>query len=99
MTTLTKGEQFIYDWQYGIHGATSFKGYLSKAMAVADNTNLDKLRLAFPEYADAMNSFHTVKGWWPRVEDIGNKDRLVILGKHPVQTNVATKKENEDESI
>ncbi len=46
---LTKGEQFIYDWQYGIHGATSLKGYLSKAIAVADNTNLDKLRLAFPE--------------------------------------------------
>jgi hypothetical protein len=97
MKTLTKGEQFIYDWQYGVHGVTSFKGYLSKAIAVADNTNLDKLRLAFPEYADAMNSFHTVKDWWPRVEDIGNQDdrhRLVIVGKHPVQTNVATKKEN-----
>jgi hypothetical protein len=94
MKTLTKGEQFIYDWQYGIHGATSFKGYLSKAIAVADNTNLDKLFKAFPDEAMAMNNFHTVKGWWPRVEDVGNKDRLVILGKHRVQTNVATKKEN-----
>ena len=92
MTTLTKGEQFIYDWQYGIHGSTSFKGYLSKALAIADNTNLDKLRLAFPEEARAMHLFRTQAGWWPSVEDMGNKDRLVILGKHRVQTNVATKK-------
>ena len=91
---LTKGEQFVYDWQYGKLGSTSFKGYLSKAMAVADNSNLDKLRLAFPDEARAMNLFHSQWGWWAGVEDAGNKANLVIVGDHSPQTRVATTKGN-----
>ena len=93
MKTLTKGEQFIYDWQYKRHGSTSFKGYLSKAMAVADNSNWDKLFKAFPDEAMAMNNFHTTKGWWARVQDKYDANHLVIVGDHSPQTNVATKKE------
>ena len=38
--TLTKGEQFIYDWQYRHLDDTSFKGLLAKLMAKADSGNL-----------------------------------------------------------
>jgi len=92
MTTLTKGEQFIFDWQYKRHGSTSFKGYLSKALAVADNSNLTKLRLAFPEEARAMNLFHSQTGWWEMVEDKARKSEpfTVYSVKRSPQNNVAT---------
>jgi hypothetical protein len=93
MKTLTKGEQFIYDWQYGYIGKTSFKGYLAKALAVADTRNLAKLKLAFPEEAEAMDNFHHKKGWWEMVQDKFDVNHLVIVGDHSPQTNVATKKE------
>ena len=93
MKTLTKGEQFIYDWQYKRHGSTSFKGYLAKALAVADTRNLAKLKLAFPEEAEAMDNFHHKKGWWEMVQDKYDATHLVIVGDHSPQTNVATKKE------
>ena len=67
--TLTKGEQFIYDWQYRHLDDTSFKGRLSKLLACADNQNLDKLRLGFPEEARAMNLFHSQEGYWSMIED------------------------------
>lgn len=92
MRRLTKGEQFIYDWQYDRLGSASFMGYLAKALAVADNSNLDRLRLAFPDEARAMNLFHSQVGWWPGVEDTVNEARLLIVGEHPVQHNVATTK-------
>ena len=93
MARLTKGEQFVYDWQYGRHESTSFKGYLAKAISVADNGNRDRLRLAFPDEVKAMNLFSTQWGWWAGVEDAGNKDRLVIVGDHPAQLNKATTEE------
>ena len=93
MARLTKGEQFVYDWQYGRHGSTSFKGYLAKAISVADNGNRDRLRLAFPDEVKAMKLFSTQWGWWAGVEDAGNKDRLVIVGDHPAQLNKATTEE------
>lgn len=93
MRTLTKGEQFIFDWQYGIHGDTSFKGYLAKALSVADSSNLDKLKLAFPDEARAMNLFHSQWGWWAGVEDAGRGQHMVFVNSPKVQTNVATTKE------
>jgi len=93
MARLTKGEQFVYDWQYGRHESTSFKWYLAKAISVADNGNRDRLRLAFPDEVKAMNLFSTQWGWWGGVEDAGNKDRLVIVGDHPAQLNKATTEE------
>ena len=90
---LTKGEQFIHDWQYGRLGDTSFKGYLAKAMSVADNSNLAKLRLAFPDEARAMNLFHSQWGWWSDVQDKFDAKHLLIVGDHSPQTRVATTKE------
>jgi len=76
---LTKGEQFVYDWQYKRHGDTSFKGYLSKAMAKADDGNLARLKLAFPDEAESMDMFHHKKGWWDGVQD--KMDRIEERGE------------------
>jgi hypothetical protein len=92
MKTLTKGEQFIYDWQYKRHGSTSFKGYLAKALAVADTRNLAKLKLAFPEEAEAMDNFHHKKGWWEMVQDKFDASHLLIINSTSPQTRVATTK-------
>ncbi len=92
---LTKGEQFIYNWQYGIYGGTSFKGYLAKALAVADSENWAKLFKAFPDEAMAMNNFHTSEGWWERVQDKYEANQLFIIGNHSPQTRVATTKRSE----
>jgi len=69
---LTKGEQFIYDWQYLQFEKCSFNGYLSEAMSVADSGNLQALWQGFPEEADAMDNFHHKKGWWDMVQFIAN---------------------------
>ena len=92
MKTLTKGEQFIFDWQYKRHGSTSFKGYLAKALAVADTRNLAKLKLAFPEEAEAMDNFHHKKGWWEMVQDKFDASHLLIINSTSPQTRVATTK-------
>ena len=92
MKTLTKGEQFIYDWQYKRHGSTSFKGYLAKALAVADTRNLAKLKLAFPEEAEAMDNFHHKKGWWEMVQDKFDASHLLIINSTSPETRVATTK-------
>ena len=76
---LTKGEQFVYDWQYGKLGSTSFMGYLSKAMARADSGNAARLKLAFPDEAESMDNFHHKKGWWDGVQD--KMDRIEERGE------------------
>lgn len=94
MSRLTKGEQFIHDWQYGMLGDTSFMGYLAKAMAVADSQNLTALWRGFPSEAEAMDNFHHKKGWWEMVQDKhdANNPFDITDGRSP-QTRVATIKE------
>ena len=93
MNRLTKGEQFIYDWQHGRLGDTSFKGYLAKAMARADSSNLTALWRGFPSEAEAMDNFHHKKGWWEMVQDKHDANHLIIIEDHSPQTRVATTKE------
>jgi len=82
---LTKGEQFVFDWQYYKFGKTSFKYHIAQAIAHSDNMNRTKLYKAFPEEVEAMNWFQSKDGWWDRVEEVGNGwDELVVTdGKHP----------------
>ncbi len=74
-TELTKGEQFIYDWQYRGFDENSFKGLLSRLLAKADEENLRRMKTAFPEEAIAMDNFHHKKGWWEMVQDIASIQR------------------------
>lgn len=93
MKELTKGERFIFNWQYRLEDKNSFKGLLARVMAKADSGNLMALSQGFPEEAEAMNNFHTKEGWWERVEDKGraeNPFKIFSKKKHP-QNNVATK--------
>ena len=65
---LSHGERFIVDWQY--HMAGGFKQALVEAMCRADDTNLAKLALAFPEETEAFILYSRKDGWWP---DLQNK--------------------------
>lgn len=62
---LTKGEKFIYEWQFRMHG--SFDSALAEALSIADGNNLKRLSKGFPEYAEAMDNFHHSTGWWDNV--------------------------------
>ena len=63
---LSKGEKFIWEWQYRRLGG--FDSLIAQALAKADNSNLKRLKKAFPEYTKAMINFHTKDNWWADVE-------------------------------
>lgn len=63
---LTAGETFILHWQYGILG--SFGKGLAVAIARADEGNLARLRLGFPDEVDAYIAFSRESGWWERLQ-------------------------------
>ena len=64
---LTKGEMFIWEWQYRTHG--SYHDGLAKLLSIADTGNYKRLAKGFPEEAKAMDNFHHTKGWWEDVQD------------------------------
>ncbi len=59
---LTKGEAFIVMWQYQLLG--DFKTALIHAIMVADESNLEKLRLGFPDEVESYLDYSRVDGWW-----------------------------------
>ena len=65
---LTKGEKFVYEWQFDLLG--SFNKSLAETIAKADIRNTIKLRLGFPDEVQAMQNFQNTKNWW---EDLINK--------------------------
>ena len=64
---LTKGEMFIWEWQYRTHG--SFHDGLAKLLSIADTGNYKRLAKGFPDEATAMDNFHHTDGWWHDVQD------------------------------
>ena len=56
----------MYDWQFDMSG--SFNKALAEAISEADDSNLYKLSLGFPEEVEAMMGFMTVDGWWDEVQ-------------------------------
>ena len=68
MTTITKAEQFVWDWQYRKLG-DSFLGKLADLIAKSDNINRTELLKAFPEYVQAITDFQSKHGWWNEVDD------------------------------
>jgi hypothetical protein len=63
---LTKGEQYIYDWQY--YNLGNFGETLASALMAADTENLERLRAGFPDEVDAFKKYAGEKGWWDRVQ-------------------------------
>jgi len=68
MTTITKAEQFVWDWQYRKLG-DSFLGKLADLIAKSDNMNRTELLKAFPEYVQAITDFQSKDGWWDEVDE------------------------------
>ncbi|MEO1943170.1 MAG: hypothetical protein ABGY11_02615 [Candidatus Thioglobus sp.] len=63
---VTKGEQFVWDWQYRSLGG--FKSKLADCISHADTGNQKKLVKAFPEEAQAIIDFQSKQGYWESVE-------------------------------
>jgi hypothetical protein len=63
---MNQGERHLVDWQHGMSG--SFFTKLFECMASADPWNLDRMRLAFPEEADAMYRYKNEEGYWEALE-------------------------------
>jgi hypothetical protein len=64
---MTEGERRLCDWQYGLSKG-SFYGYLFEALGHADNTNLARLALGFPEETGAYILFARKDGYWENLE-------------------------------
>lgn len=63
----TPGETFILHWQFRMLGG--FKTKLAEAIAKADEGNLARLRLGFPDEVDAFKSFSREPGWWEQLQE------------------------------
>ncbi len=62
---LTEGEEFIVKWQCRLLGG--FKTALIHTIMLADESNLEKLRLGFPNEVGAFLNYSRVEGWWPNL--------------------------------
>jgi 2-oxo-4-hydroxy-4-carboxy--5-ureidoimidazoline (OHCU) decarboxylase len=67
MKTLTKGEQFVYEWQYRMLGG--FKAKLADCISHADRQNQAKMLKAFPEEAQGIINFQSLEGYWDSIQD------------------------------
>lgn len=63
---LDESEKFIFCWQYRMLGG--FKEALLRAIMIADDTNLEKLRVGFPEEVEGFINYSQKIGWWTKVE-------------------------------
>ena len=70
METLYKGlmveEDWIAQWQYGYVG--DFHKALFEAICRADETNLYKLSLGFPDEVNGYKKYTRQSGWWQEVK-------------------------------
>jgi hypothetical protein len=60
------GERFILEWQYRMLGG--FHTALVEAICRADDGNLARLRMGFPNEVDAYLRFSREPGWWPDLQ-------------------------------
>ncbi len=63
---LNKSEKFIFDWQYRLLG--HFKTALIEAICRADDDNLEKLSLGFPDEVKGYINYAQTPGWWKEVQ-------------------------------
>ena len=63
---LTSEEDWIVKWQYGYLG--HFYSALFKAICAADEENLGKLSLGFPDEISGYRKYTQQAGWWKEVQ-------------------------------
>ncbi len=70
---LTPEEDWIVQWQYRYVG--DFHKALFEAICMADEKNLDKLTLGFPDEVSGYKKYTCQQGWWQEVKrKIGKSD-------------------------
>jgi hypothetical protein len=67
LANLTASELFIVEWQYRMLG--DFKKGLIEAICRADEINLHKLSLGFPDEVEGYENYSRVDGWWRAVQE------------------------------
>jgi len=63
---LDEVERELIDWQYGLCG--DFRTALWKAICQADDSNLERLRLGFPNLVDGYIRYAQERGYWAKVQ-------------------------------
>ena len=63
---LDDSEKFIFLWQYRMLG--HFKTALIQTIIKADDNNLARLRLGFPDEVDGFINYSQTGGWWKEVQ-------------------------------
>jgi rhamnogalacturonyl hydrolase YesR len=64
---VSKGEDFVYKWQYRSLGG--FEAKLADLIAHADTGNQKRMVKAFPEEAQAIINYQSKEGYWDKVQD------------------------------
>lgn len=62
LNSLNEGERSLVNWQYNMMGG--FESALWDAIKRADEGNLARLALGFPEHVEAYINYASVNGWW-----------------------------------
>ena len=63
---LDNSEKFIFMWQYRLLG--HFKTALIEVICRADDNNLEKLSLGFPDEVRGYINYNQTPGWWEEVQ-------------------------------
>ena len=63
---LTPEEDWIVQWQYGY--LDGFHEALFRAICQADEENLDRLSLGFPDEVSGYKKYIRQEGWWKEVQ-------------------------------
>lgn len=63
---LTIHEEIICKWQHRMMG--DFRTALMKTIALADESNLQRLSLSFPDEVEAFRLYSHQNGWWQSVQ-------------------------------
>ena len=63
---LFTGERHLVDWQFGLGG--DFNNALFDAISKADELNLAKLEMGFPEEVIAFRRYSREYGYWENIE-------------------------------
>ncbi len=76
---ITRGEQHLYDWQYGTAG--HFITHLMECISRADRTNTKLLKLSYPEHVEAYDKYHNEAGYWT---DLKTRMKVFRTTRHNV---------------
>ena len=67
---ISRSEEIILRWQYlAFLGASHFEQALIDVIKFADQDNLERIELAFPEEVAGFKSYWFDKSWWEKLQN------------------------------